>query len=179
VRYRRDLLRDAIKETISKNPEARILAVACGHLRELETLEIGSAFIVALDQDGESLRVVQERFPRVVLEKLSIGAMLRGKLAHSNFDLVYAAGLFDYLEDGVARHLCTDLIGRLSENGRLLIGNYTPNNTGRGYMDAVMDWQLIYRTEAALQDLLPLQSSQVATFTDPWGNVVYADYKRS
>ncbi len=42
---------------------------------------------------------------------------------------------------------------RLAFGGMLLIANFTPDSHGRGYMEAFMDWQLIYRDESQLYSL--------------------------
>ena len=69
------------------------------------------------------------------------------------FDLVYSTGLFDYLQQPVARRLVTNLFQLLNPGGRLLVANFLPGIRDVGYMEAFMDWRLVYRDEDALNAL--------------------------
>lgn len=77
----------------------------------------------------------------------SVRALLGGKISAERMDLGYAAGLFDNLANTVARRLCSVLFDSIAPGGRPLIGNFIPENHGRAYMEAFMDWHLIYRDE--------------------------------
>jgi extracellular factor (EF) 3-hydroxypalmitic acid methyl ester biosynthesis protein len=68
------------------------------------------------------------------------------------YDLVWSAGLFDYLEDGLFRRLLRRLLTAVRPGGRLVIGNSSPANPSRAYM-YLMDWPLQYRTAADLRRL--------------------------
>ena len=111
-----------------------------------------------------------------------VSALLRGQLRLARLDLVYAAGLFDYLSEGLAVRLIRSLCAMLAPEGRLLLANYTPDSRGRAYMEAFMDWNLIYRDEAAMEALaaaLPGGAiAQRAVYRDALGNVVYLDLTR-
>ena len=109
----------------------------------------------ALDQDERSLEVVkrEQESHGVCTIHCRIGALLRGQLPLANLDFVYAAGLFDYLLDGLAAQLVRVLFTMLAPEGQLLLANYTPDSHGRAYMEAFMDWKSIYREEAAMKTL--------------------------
>lgn len=59
----------------------------------------------------------------------------------------------------------------------MVVANFTPTNSARGYMEAFMDWRLVLRDEETLRSvaggLLGLDPRAVGTFTDPHGNVAY------
>jgi len=163
VRARRDLLArtaDAIASTV-RNP--RILAVAAGHLREAQ---LSQAFRdgaigewVALDQDAESLKIAsQSDGCGAVIQTVtaSIQDLLRNRVTLGAFDLIYAAGLYDYLVQPVARKLTRHLFDMLRPGGRLLIGNVVPGMLDAAYMEAYMDWWLVYRSARDMQDLAAL-----------------------
>lgn len=91
--------------------------------------------------------------------------------------VIYATGLYDYLEQRVARRLTNRLFHLLAPRGRLLIASFSLRTREQAYMEAFMNWSLVYRSESELADV----SSEVdgsrllerSSFTDPEGNVIY------
>ena len=65
----------------------------------------------------------------------------------------------------------------LRPGGKLIVANFVPNNHGRGYMEAFMDWNLICRDEAEMAALVDgLPGDQVAChsiYRDEYQNIVY------
>ena len=181
VLYRRSLLSAYINDVIARNPEARILSVASGHCRELEgTRALAEGFkgeVVAFDQDPESCAEVASAYPAGVRPVVgSVKALIGGKVELGQFDLIYSAGLYDYLPAPAAALLTNTLKGALKPKGRLLIGNFARGSYGRGYLDWVMDWHLLYRDEAELLALMgDMSNFRVKSFIDPHDNVLYAE----
>lgn len=76
------------------------------------------------------------------------------------FDLVYSAGLFDYIRpspeglEDKAQALTRFLFDRVAPGGELVIGNFNPSfpRWNRFCMDYLADWQLVYRTDEALRE---------------------------
>src|SRR5262245_32451907 len=165
VRTRRAILAREIDDVASSSRKARILAVASGHLRELEwsrAARSGAVSITALDQDPRSLGLVAEQYGSHGVSTLpaSVGDLVRQSVDCSDVGLTYAAGLYDYLPDDVGRMLTSALFRMLRSGGRLLIANFTPATDDAAYMEAVMDWRLIYRSAEnvrALAGALPPQ----------------------
>jgi SAM-dependent methyltransferase len=188
VVFRRDRLAALIDEVSDAVDRPRILSVACGHLREGQRSRAAregrfKAFF-ALDQDAESLALVErEQSSRgVTAVHASVRDLLRGRVAFAQLDLAYAAGLFDYLADPVAARLAALMLGMLRPGGRLLLANFAPDCYGSGYRDAIMDWSLIYRDEAALcgllQGLPPGTVASARTYRDPHGNIAFLEATR-
>lgn len=69
------------------------------------------------------------------------------------YQLVWSAGLFDYLGDKVFRFLLRNLLSMLREDGELVVGNFAPNNPTKNYMEIVGDWHLYYRDADDLRSL--------------------------
>lgn len=188
VRYRRQLLKSLIDDTVVSHAAPRVLSVASGHCRELEgslaeTPHFAGEF-VALDQDPLSCEEVARVHAahRVRVINQGVRELASGPLGATlgSFDLVYSAGLYDYLPDVLARRLTRRLLGMLRPGGRLLLANFVPGGSGRGYMELFMDWTLILRNEAALRALSEAAgASSLTTFHDPHRNVVYAELQRS
>lgn len=97
------------------------------------------------------------------------------------YDLVYCAGLFDYLSDRMIVRVVAYLHGLLSEGGELVVSNYTPKNPLKGLMTLALDWELIYRSEEHFASLVE-RAVPGADFTieaDAEGVEAYAIIKKS
>lgn len=74
-------------------------------------------------------------------------------LGESSYDLVYCAGLFDYLSDRVCSRLLK-LFHRLAKpDGLVLATNVDPSNESISLMEHLLEWYLIYRSEEHLESL--------------------------
>ena len=166
----------------------RILSLACGHLREAQRSEavrvkaVGE--IVAVDQDPLSLEVVarESNGARVTPVKASIRRFLVDPSIYGDFDLVYSAGLYDYLDDDTAKRLTSNMFEALRPGGTLVVANFAPELLDIGYMEAIMDWQLIYRDERGVarfcDDLPGDQIREQKMERDSGGNVVYLTVRK-
>ncbi len=160
VRERCDMLARLIDDVSHHRENAKIVSLACGHLREgqraanLNGGRVGE--VVAMDQDAESLSVVQNSFAGLPVRTLhaSIRSLLTNRVSIHDADLVYAAGLFDYLADETARRLARLMFDMLAPGGRMLIANFSPSLRDIGYMEAFMRWTLLYRDASDVQRLL-------------------------
>lgn len=159
IRRRRDLLAELIDEEAERTSLPHVLSIACGHLREAQlsraVREGRVGRFVAFDQDEESLRLIQREQTQYGVEPIhgSIRTLLVGGCSIGEFDLVYAAGLLDYLPQHVAKRFVLAAFRLLRSGGRLVVSNVLPNVLSNGYMEAYMDWNLIYRSESDLADL--------------------------
>jgi extracellular factor (EF) 3-hydroxypalmitic acid methyl ester biosynthesis protein len=181
VRARRRVIIDKLNDLAANKPKPHVLSLACGHVREAKRC---SAFLegrigrfVAVDQDKESLAVVERELGPLRVEPVyaSVRDLLTGQVAFSGFDLVYVSGLHDYLLEPVAQRLSEVLFGMLNPSGRLLINNYLPNLINTGYMEAYMDWWLIYRSETELRQLaatLPREQVESISFFAEEQNII-------
>ena len=75
--------------------------------------------------------------------------------AGPKYDLVYCAGLFDYLSDQVCKRLMTYLYDLVAPGGLLIATNVSTSNPSRNWMEYVLDWHLIYRSARQLSSLAP------------------------
>ncbi|ROR03192.1 cyclic nucleotide-binding domain-containing protein [Desulfosoma caldarium] len=170
VRGRRSLLAEELKRRVLERTHTsdpiRILNLACGPSRELfdflkscpETHRVEATL---MDADVEALHYTNtavNTFPhRATIRYLNDNAVrwalgrTRQELAPQ--DIIYSAGLTDYLD----RRLFTALVRRcyeqLKPEGCLIIGNFSPQNPNRAIMDHILQWKLIYRTEKDLRNI--------------------------
>jgi SAM-dependent methyltransferase len=185
---RRAILADAIDAVAARREAPRVLSIACGHLREAQVSDAvqakAIAEFVALDQDAESLAVVeneQQAF-NVRVKRASVGRFIKAGNELGTFDLVYSAGLYDYLNEDIAMTVTEAMFRSLRPGGRLIVANFAPTLRDIGYMEAIMDWRLIYRDEAAVARLaarIPREDIAARSIKrDPSGNVVYMTVDR-
>lgn len=151
-------------------PRARIASIGCGAAREVLVLltkrpELGARLDLALvDQDpramahcertlapiarqtGARLQFIADPIQHLI-EARNLGSSLGDR------DLVYSAGLFDYLPDGVFTQLLAALYHAVATGGRLTVGNMASHSPAIHLMDFVMDWHLIHRTPHELERL--------------------------
>ena len=174
-----------IEDVAQRVSQPDILAVAAGHLREAElTSTLAKDRIgrfVALDQDAESLAVVGARHgDRVELVPQPIAALLKGAMADQRFHLIYAAGLYDYLDLRVASALTRRLAVMLHPGGRLVFANFADTVWEAGFLEAVPDWHLILRDRTAMQAITAPLGDGFATrhWSGSNGDMHYAEITR-
>jgi SAM-dependent methyltransferase len=188
VRERRGILARAIDDAAHRVKSPKILSVACGYLSEAE---LSRAFLndclgrlVAVDHDGHTTERLRSSCRKKALEVRKGGP--RDLLARAyreqlgcGFDLVYAAGLFDYLSDRFACRVLSAMFELLAPGGRALVANFEPGLHDTGYMEACMDWWLIYRTPRRMAALIsgidPHRIAAFRTFRDSQRKIVYLE----
>jgi extracellular factor (EF) 3-hydroxypalmitic acid methyl ester biosynthesis protein len=188
VRERRELLAREIDATAERVHLPRILSVACGHLREAElshaVREERVGELLAFDQDPLCLAEISREFPTGPVRTVcgSVRSMLLGKTVFRDMDFVYSAGLYDYLAEGTAARLTRLLFHMLRSGGKLLVANFAALPPETGYMEAFMDWWLVYREESQMRALTseidPSELAEVKLFRDSVNNVIYLSLTR-
>jgi len=119
-----------------------------------ETLDYAGAQLTALiKQNHRSTRVRLLR--RSVTQLLKDAAKINLGLAREQYEVVYCAGLFDYMPDAVCREILSLAYKMLAPGGLLLATNVDACNPSRGWMELVVDWHLIYRTAKEFRKLVP------------------------
>ncbi|TPJ36539.1 class I SAM-dependent methyltransferase [Mesorhizobium sp. B2-5-13] len=161
ARERRDLLTRYVDETAAKNgPETEVLAIAAGHLREANRsaalAEGGLKRWVALDQDPQSVGLIARDFQGTAVEAIdgSVRTVLTRGHKLGKFDLIYASGLYDYLQHNVAVKLTKTCLQMLKPNGTFLFANYAEGTPDAGYRETFMDWVLLLRSEVDMWNII-------------------------
>ena len=94
-----------------------------------------------------------KRQMQVVNANLVYLATGRAKLDIPPQDLAYSIGLIDYFNDSFVIQLLNFVFDRLRPGGRVILGNFHPDNPTKALMDYVLDWKLIHRSEADMNRL--------------------------
>jgi extracellular factor (EF) 3-hydroxypalmitic acid methyl ester biosynthesis protein len=205
---RERLMRRAVHEAarIEHDGPVRILALAAGPGIELRRfIEECSGLtrpveLILLDQDRGALESTHRHLTRLLLEvhygmlpvtvrclHSSVRQLLKPqtpedqRLVHetlSELDLVYSAGLYDYLPQRVATRLTRLTYSSLRPGGRLLHGNLMETPDSTWVMDYVLGWPLVYRTPQTLLALggwLTPVPSRMEIVHDETGSAMFLD----
>lgn len=169
VRNRRGLLAREIRRTCdeTETPQVRICTLACGPAEEvfdvLALPEVGQRIRPTLiDIDQDALAFVRNK--AIGLGCLEVLRLVEGNLVYlaagrqkiDNLlpqDLVYSIGLIDYFNDKWVVKLINYVHSLLRPGGRVILGNFHPDNPTKAFMDYVLDWRLIHRTEEDMNRL--------------------------
>jgi extracellular factor (EF) 3-hydroxypalmitic acid methyl ester biosynthesis protein len=207
---REAVMREAAREALHSPGEGpvRILALAAGPSIELRRLleEVTAlprpAELILLDQDPTAHEAAHRHLTRTLLERhrgmlpvtvrclhFSVRQLIRPMSAEehsvrstlSNLDLVYSAGLYDYLSDPVAARLTQLLYSLVRPGGRVLVGNLMETPDSTWMMEYVLGWRLHYRTPDSMlrfaQHLAPAPARAGITM-DATGRCAFLDVTR-
>jgi extracellular factor (EF) 3-hydroxypalmitic acid methyl ester biosynthesis protein len=175
----------------------RVLNVGCGPAREVENFiredpQSDRCSFDLVDFNEETVRFAEDRLrevtrqagrtPEINVVHQSAHRLLRdaARKAHSvepAYDVVYCAGLFDYLEDRICFRLLRLFCQRTYPGGLVLATNVHPCNPTRYVGEHLMEWYLIHRGEADLLGLAPLDGVS-RVFADPTGVNVFLEVRK-
>lgn len=203
-RNRIDILFEKIKETALKaykeGRKAKIFNFACGpaievqRFIELEELSENCEFNLldfskpTLDYTENAIEKSKQKSGRKVevkyIHKSAHEALkeatkinLSKSDENNNFDLVYCAGLFDYLSDKVCSKLLELFFFQLKPGGNLLATNVHINQPTKALMEYLMEWYLTYRDEKGFLKLINAKNKKV--YADKTGWNIFLDVYKS
>jgi len=186
-----EFIQGLITSRLNAKPDGtfRIASIGCGPAFEIHSLlrsnpEIGSRLDVALlDQDERSIThcervlapLAKATGARIHFIRESVRSLLTardGAQLLGERDLIYSAGLFDYLGDRAFRLLLMRLYDALAAGGAMAIGNVASHNSSRWVMEYVLEWFLIHRSASDLESMcsdLDPRPRSVSVTSEPSG----------
>ncbi len=168
VRNRRTLLANEIADTVlGKNGSTtRVMCLASGPATEVfdafeRVPDPAKLKATLLDIDLQALAFVDDLRSRrkltnqitLVNENLIALFLGRTRVNVEPQDLIYSIGLIDYLNDKLVGKLLQFVFANLAPGGRVILGNFHPKNPAKEFMDYVLEWNLIHRTEEDMDRL--------------------------
>ena len=170
VRGRRRLLTQQLlaigREVYEKQGTVSIMNLACGPCRELADYLSACGYSEAVralcvDIDPDALAYAHKVFAAID-HKAQLSMMQEnlikwclGRVDHDfgAQDIIYSSGLMDYLDDTLFKAMINRCYDQLRPGGVLMLGNFSPLNSIRRFMDHILDWKLIHRSEDDLVTL--------------------------
>jgi extracellular factor (EF) 3-hydroxypalmitic acid methyl ester biosynthesis protein len=183
VRNRLNFIVNKLNTLCSAKLDCEVLSVASGHCREFGLTPAlqsrsGGRF-VAFDQDKDSIDLVNTEYASAGVTPVygSVTTLLKNNGPEGQFDLVYALGLYDYLNQKFARRLTQNLFQRLRPGGEVIVANFMPDILDVGYMESCMGWELIFRDHDAMSDLAgnidDAEIEERRIFLEPERNIIF------
>jgi extracellular factor (EF) 3-hydroxypalmitic acid methyl ester biosynthesis protein len=176
IQYLANRIAESTAAALSTGRVARILSLGCGPAWEVQQFLEEKHFsnnasfalldfnVETLDYSRSTLENIKRKHSRTtqfqyikrsVAQIAKDGGRTFERSNESQYDLIFCAGLFDYLPDQICRRLGDVFYGWLAPGGLLITTNVDRYNPRRLTMEYVMDWHLIYRTGAELAALKP------------------------
>ena len=125
---------------------------------EFSLLDFSEETLVHTNRVLEEIRKRHQRGTVLHTIRKSVQQVLKdaGKpSAAPKYDMIYCAGLFDYLTDQVCRRLMNYFFDLLAPGGLLIATNVSAPNPSINWMEYVLDWYLVYRTAAQFRNVAP------------------------
>jgi Predicted methyltransferase (contains TPR repeat) len=180
---------------------ARVLNLGCGPALEIQAFLEKSppnlkADFTLLDFNDETvahttgvLNSLKNKFGRsseIRILKKSVAQFLKeqskpvSSLGGKPFDLVYCAGLFDYLADPICERLLSAFYNLTAPGGVVVSTNVDLANPSRGWMEYMVDWYLCYRDSKGMGKLMPqVPAENLRVFSDESGVNVMMEARRT
>jgi extracellular factor (EF) 3-hydroxypalmitic acid methyl ester biosynthesis protein len=173
IAYLTQRLAAETKRVVARGSDLQVFNLGCGPAKEIQDFLRDEPLsdkvqLTLLDFNDETLaytaqllRDTNARYQRKAsthLVKRSVQQILKdaGKGASGpKYDLVYCAGLLDYLSEQVCRRLINYLYQLVAPGGLLICTNVSVTNPSRNWMEYILDWHLLYRSAAQMHALAP------------------------
>ena len=186
VRNRKDYFKSIMTDRIQHAAAPlQLLDVASGPARDLkelfEIIQPQSMKVTCVEMDS-----------RAIEHATNINALHGGDINFINknifkfrteekFDIVWSAGLFDYFCDRSFVLLLKKMMDFATDNGEIIIGNFSDENPSRIYMEMVGDWILNHRSAEKLVELAVAAGahpSQIHVGKEPEGINLFLHIKK-
>ncbi len=185
----------------AKGKVARVFNLGCGPAKEVQTFISednlsDNADLVLLDFNDETLtsvgRVLEDlknrhrRRTGLQFVKRSVHQILKESSKKGagfeveSYDVVYCAGLFDYLSDRICRRLLEVFYDLLAPGGLLIATNVDSSNPSRLWMEYVVEWHLVYRNREQFLRLAPESAppGQAKVTSDSTGVNIFLEVRK-
>jgi extracellular factor (EF) 3-hydroxypalmitic acid methyl ester biosynthesis protein len=179
----------------------KIFNLGCGPAKEIQTfiassdLSAGGHFTLldfnqeTVSHTGDVLKSIIQKSRRTVslqMVKKSVAQLLKESARQrstsfpTDYDLVYCAGLFDYLPDSVCSGLMTVLYNLVAPGGLLVATNVHTSNPSRNWMEYSVDWHLVYRDRQQMVKLAPAAAPEdsYTILTEPSGVNTFIEVRK-
>lgn len=159
VRNRKKYFKTLLLNKFEEEESISLLNIASGPARDLFELFIEKAKDKILSATCVEIDANAIEYAKNITEQYndSINYVRRNIFRYNDtntYDVIWSAGLFDYLSDKEFVYLLKKMKSWMAENGEIVIGNFNKNhNPSKDYMEIFGDWYLNHRTQKELINL--------------------------
>lgn len=198
IKYLVETLKNETKQNAQQMKKTRILNLGCGpavevqrFLRESDLCEQADFTLLDFNDETiaytqgvlEGIKTAHNRETPIGFIQRSIHQILKQQTDSSlggPYDLVYCAGLFDYLSDRICKRLVQIFYDLLAPEGLLVVTNVAPSNPIINLMEYILEWHLVYRNSTELLKLHPVPDQKVwhRVHADPTGVNVFLEVRK-
>ena len=188
--------------TSTENRPLRVLNIGCGPAIEVQRFirnggpAVDQVQLDLMDFNEETLAYTTDRIAHAKRDSgrstdvrfihESIHGLLKGKgeaLQYNDepleerYDLVYCAGLFDYISDRICKRLMSMFYGWTRPGGLVLSTNVHPRNPVRRFIEHLLEWNLIYRDDEQMMNLSP-DAANSEIFVEDAGVNIFVEVRK-
>lgn len=182
---------------LKQKRRATVFNLGCGPAAEIQRFMADSPWsnttdFSLLDFNEETVSFAQRTLNQVKHQnqrqtglhvvKKSVAQLIKdsSKFGQNSFDLVYCAGLFDYLADNVCTTLLEIFYDLVAPGGLVLVSNVDASNPSRGWMECMVDWYLVYRDARQMHEIIPegIARDAVRVFSEPSSVNIFAEIRK-
>ncbi len=200
IAYLEQTLEVEVARVQSSGKRAAIYNLGCGPAQEVEHFVERSpaadfADFTLLDFNRETVEYVRsrlvpllqrrERNTRIEVVERSVHQILKdaadpaAQPAGRRWDVIYCAGLFDYLSERVCARLLEVFYRQLNPGGLIVATNVSRSNPSRRWMEFVVEWNLVYRNEREFLDLVaPERRGSASVRSDSTGVNLFLEIRK-
>jgi extracellular factor (EF) 3-hydroxypalmitic acid methyl ester biosynthesis protein len=199
IKYLTEQIVAETKRMVRLGHPARIFDLGCGPAREIQDFLIQEdisdlAEFTLLDFNEETLHYtanrvseLKKRYNRrtsVTYLPKSVSQILRDArrdheaFISESYDLVYCAGLFDYLSDRVCRKMMEIFYDLVAPGGLLIVTNVAAHNPVRNMMEYVGAWNLIHRDARQLASLRPASEGEFRVTSEQTSMNIFLELRK-
>ncbi len=190
---------DEVARVVRSGRQAQILNLGCGSAREVQGFIKESplsdrASVTLLDFNEETLdhasrqlaglKLAHARQIQVNTHKISVQQLLRRglKAEHADdprYDMIYCAGLFDYLNLPTCKAVVDYFYRSLVPGGLVVVANMDDSKPFRRFIEFVLDWHLIYRDGEEVGSFCPDHArEQAQVISEPSGVNIFLQVRK-
>jgi extracellular factor (EF) 3-hydroxypalmitic acid methyl ester biosynthesis protein len=175
---REQLVKETLRVT-ARGDTARVFNLGCGPAQEVQRFLAEDAvsnrahFTLAdfnqetLEHTAKVLADLKRRHTRrttILMQKQNVTQLIKAadrpvhRSPNDLYDVVYCAGVFDYLSDQVCQRLMDAFYDLLAPDGLLIVTN-VDKHPARHEMECFLEWNLIYRDANQMRTIVPRRAA--------------------
>lgn len=182
---RRRWLKRLLMDEAKRNPDLRVLDIACGGARYLKDFmddcpESQDISLTLLDQDPAALAFAEQVNLKEYADNLkTICAPIKNlnQVVAEEYDVIISSGLFDYLDVSFGQTMLSFLSSKLNTNGLVAITNYHTNDASAVSKDWCADWPLVFKSEDEIKRMFP-DNGAIHLELSPNGSLIMASWRK-